>query len=274
MLGALVAGCFVEPQPFEPGHPENEAPSPQMPAQPALDGGADGGVAPTCGSTAATFVGDGGAAATYACGNASGSGFFSVSAPGAGALTAAQFRAAVTDDVLMHIQGIIGVATMPCCPGSEERCLSLDVQSSTTPVAELLLKLRALLEQAGGACLLVSINVVGATGPRCDGTSEVGCQPIAMCPAASPSDSCCPHHAPYDGSQPRQVVTAALGELSRGECMADGDCVLNGIGNHCTSWQTPGFFAPAVCYPSLADAHCGCVEQRCAWFTQPTVRPQ
>jgi hypothetical protein len=58
-----------------------------------------------------------------------------------------------------------------------------------------------------------------------------------------------------------------------GECTTDLQCTTNGCGNHCTSIDTEPFIGTCEYAAHNDFAACGCVEQRCRWFSTDPVRP-
>lgn len=104
-----------------------------------------------------------------------------------------------------------------------------------------------------------------AAGPRCT-ESDSACEPLSG--GASPNAM----SQGYDPKQPRRPSLKALG-LSAGQegaaCTHDGDCVRGGCGNHCVPWSQPRFTATCEVRAEIWDHYCGCLEQRCQWFTQP-----
>lgn len=170
---------------------------------------------------------------------------------------------------LFALPGVIGLGTGTCCTARSTElpaCIQVLVSSQTTSPEVLAAEVRAATQGSGVGCLGLDVTVVGAPKARCDAEGPT-CQPLPMCDSVS--TPCCASLKPYDPNAGRQPVPAAYDMLSRGSCTSDGQCVIGGAGNHCLSWQTPGFLAPALCYPALSEAHCGCVRDECRWFTQP-----
>lgn len=115
----------------------------------------------------------------------------------------------------------------------------------------------------------INVEIEGRTGPRC-AAGDPDCGPL-------------PYHEPItaahqetrvwagDFTLPLRKDAALLtlrDDLSAGRCEGAGDCVRSGCGNHCEAWHEPVHGASCPAYGELYDAHCGCVEGRCAWFTQ------
>jgi hypothetical protein len=178
-------------------------------------------------------------------------------------------RKVLTDDQLLAIPGVIGIETTLCCGKLPVPpvCLGLYFQSHTTPSAAILDLVSGRIRDAGFGCIGVNLEMIGIEAPRCSPGDDAGCGPVPMCPALLPGGACCQTLAPYMEGSTRTPLPNA--EYNIGSCGNDGDCFRNGAGNHCTSWTTPGFIAASVCAPALSTAHCGCVQNKCTWFTQP-----
>lgn len=122
--------------------------------------------------------------------------------------------------------------------------------------------------QAEGLGVVVEIQ--GRTKPRCT-AAEPNCDPL-------------PYHTPITNDPndariwagdftlalrrdaPHQTLRP---DLSAGSCTHAGDCVRAGCGNNCDAWYQPVYAAGCPGFRELADAYCGCVDGRCAWFSQP-----
>lgn len=107
------------------------------------------------------------------------------------------------------------------------------------------------------------------TDPRCKST-DPHCAPLPYWSAdisaeAKRAGQITP---PYDPKLGREVIDVSTWEFNQGTCSGDGDCLRNGCGNHCTAWQVQPFGANCPAYDGLSDAHCGCVQGKCAWFAQ------
>lgn len=178
----------------------------------------------------------------------------------------AALRELLTDDELLAIPGIVGISTMTCClRGTGPACLSLVLQSNTSGVDSVLRKVTARLHELHAGCIGVQVELLGIEAPRCEGDA---CRPLTLCEDPDVGDPCCPERVTYADALSRAPIADLPAELEAGTCDHDGECFRNGAGNHCTSWDTPGFFAQGICYPGLARAHCGCIEGACRWFTQ------
>jgi hypothetical protein len=111
----------------------------------------------------------------------------------------------------------------------------------------------------------LSISLMGRPGPRCSGAD---CQPLKY-----HDDSTTRADLVWSGwftlpFHPDEPRVTLLPELGAGTCNADGDCVRAGCGNHCEAWQEEPHGANCPAYTALDDAYCGCVDNRCSWFTQ------
>ncbi|MBX7099530.1 MAG: hypothetical protein K1X89_17575 [Myxococcaceae bacterium] len=179
---------------------------------------------------------------------------------------AARVRASIEAE-LLATPGVIGLGYGLCCGHAQTppACVQVMLQTHTTPLDLLAASLTKSVAALDAGCLGVEVTAVGLPGPRCD-SALATCEPISMCDQAD--QVCCPQIAPYERTKERHPLDAGFEEFSDGICDGDGDCFLNGCGNHCTSTDTPGFFAPCPCLPALSTAHCGCVSKKCQWFTQ------
>ena len=100
--------------------------------------------------------------------------------------------------------------------------------------------------------------------PRCSAT-DPGCGPV---PVGS-SDQFC-----YRPSAERILLPAhRKGEAPRSDskyrCSHDGECILNGCSNACTSYLVGQIETECIGYDWLDDgAFCGCVQGECTFFRQ------
>jgi len=187
----------------------------------------------------------------------------------------------------VHMFGI-GLA---CCDGTTNAgCWVIALQgNSGVTVRQMAERLGALDALCGAdACLGVTVEIPAPSSPRCDG-GDPGCIPIPMCDpdscpgGAMPNPGCCPECRSFDSGAARilsigdhagALVGSDLEYLEvpvqeeAGECTHDGECVLNGCGQYCSSYDDLTFYSTCECYPQLSPAWCGCVEGRCRWFHQ------
>lgn len=110
--------------------------------------------------------------------------------------------------------------------------------------------------------------------PSEQGTGTPCETPPPRCQASDPNCKPLGSGAKYDETKSRTPLednpqTSINGCLNRGSCTHDGECLNNGCGNHCTSYQIPRFGSICPAYTVLTSAFCGCVKRRCTWFTQP-----
>lgn len=166
--------------------------------------------------------------------------------------------------------GTAAIASIGSCgtPRSAGKltCLRLTVQICQ-PWLEDVRRLAPVVRAEG---LGILVEIAGRTVPRC-AAGDRDCGPL-------------PYHAPRtDASRddhewagdftlplrPGGGHRTLRDDLSAGRCTHAGDCVRAGCGNHCEAWYHPVHGANCPGFGELADAYCGCVEGRCAWFTQP-----
>ncbi len=109
--------------------------------------------------------------------------------------------------------------------------------------------------QLASSRLQVSIALEGRLGPRCT-PADAACEPTSY------------EGGVYDPARGRHA--GPLATHSAGACAQDGECMVQGCGNHCTSWEYGGAHEGATCegYAFDQPIFCGCVEGSCAWFTQ------
>ena len=184
-----------------------------------------------------------------------------------------RLRADGADAVSARIQSTMGTPksyTLGMCR-SESAYRGFNCVRLTVPICEPWLdEVRRLAPVAKREWLGILVEIQGRTGPRCT-PDEPHCGPL-------------PYHQPIkDGAQEERLWSGAFtlplspgvelhrlrDDLSTGTCTHAGDCVRAGCGNHCDAWYQPVHGASCPGFPELADAYCGCVESRCAWFSQP-----
>jgi hypothetical protein len=171
----------------------------------------------------------------------------------------------------LAIDGVTGVGRGLCCSTSPsaQQCIHVLLQTHTTPVEALASPLAAALPSDSELCVGFLVELLGTEQPRCT-PADPQCVPLAMCPEVT-DEACCPVAPVFDPAGPREPATDTIPELaflSEGSCAHDGECVLNGCGQYCTAYTVPGFISTCECYPGLAAAFCGCVDQACQWFFQ------
>ncbi len=155
--------------------------------------------------------------------------------------------------------------------GSESDLRKYECLRLTVPICEYWLdEVRRLARQAKESGMGIVVQIAGRLGPRCS-QGDPDCGPLPY------------HHQLDDPNQDDRtwagqftlplrpgVDTKTLREdLSSGTCTHAGDCVRAGCGNNCDAWHEPIYAANCPGYTDLADAYCGCIEGKCAWFTQP-----
>lgn len=191
-----------------------------------------------------------------------------------GAMTVADVSAmkAGVSAELFQIPGLQGHGTGLCCTGStNQACLSLTVATNTSTVWDVAHALDAILVNEP-LCLGIVAEVPGPARPRCQPGPE--CTAIPVCPPGQSDPLCCTV-PPFDenaGRAPTLGPGAPAWDLelpqAPGECAHDGDCVLNGCGNHCNAYSAPSFVATCPCYGALKSSFCGCVGGECRWYEQ------
>ena len=95
--------------------------------------------------------------------------------------------------------------------------------------------------------------------PRCPPNVDIACLPVPY------------RDGVYDPNGARHVVVSEspqVNALSHGACRQDGECLLGGCGSDCEAYTEPVHANICPAYPELFSAFCGCVDQRCTWFTQ------
>ncbi len=143
----------------------------------------------------------------------------------------------------------------------------------TVPICQPWLEeVRRVAPVARGEGLGIMVEIQGRTGPRC-AAGEPNCGPL-------------PYHAPIPGAhqesrnwagdftlplRPGAAFQTVRDDLGSGSCTHAGDCVRAGCGNHCDVWYQPVYGANCPAFNELSDAYCGCVQGKCAWFTQPEI---
>jgi hypothetical protein len=197
----------------------------------------------------------------------------------------------VEDDVMALPFVIMFGIGLSCCDGTTNAgCWVISLQgNSGVTIRQMAERLGALDALCGaGACIGITVEIPAPSAPRCDG-GDPGCVPVPMCDpdncpgGARPDPGCCPECGSYDpsagrtlsiGSHADALVGPGLEYLEVpaqeevGECAHDGECVLNGCGQYCCSYDDLTFISTCECYPGLSRALCGCVDGRCRWFHQ------
>lgn len=172
---------------------------------------------------------------------------------------------------LLQVPGVIGFGTGLCGGGTGEACIHLMLGYHTLTPEQLARMLSVVFADEWLNCFGINVELMGYAEPRCEEGPD--CLPVWMCTDYSPP--CCWTVPDFDPEGERiSAIEAGSGmehlELPErdDECTYDGECVLNGCGNHCNAYTTPGFISTCECYTPLADTLCGCVEGRCRWFRQ------
>jgi hypothetical protein len=115
----------------------------------------------------------------------------------------------------------------------------------------------------------LEVRYVGQTGPRCV-PGGAGCSPY---PYLESSNDPRPLRTgefalPYDPALPRGTVTHSGAETLGGACHHDGECGPCGGRNTYAAWYLAGPPGGShVLHTEMFDDYCGCVRERCAWFT-------
>ena len=156
---------------------------------------------------------------------------------------------------LFGIEGVVGFGSTPCCADAPTQCGNVVVHVPTVPLEDLLPLIDTALEELGDDCAGIVVEPYGLTGPRCE-ADDPNCLPMPC--AFNSKDTV------YDPDGPRTPIGS-----TEGECTHDGDCINpNAGGPECTDWTV--FVGPSLGGEECpAEAHCGCLEGSCGWFTQP-----
>jgi len=196
------------------------------------------------------------------------------------------------EDAVMHLPyvNMFGIG-ITCCDGTTNAgCLCIHLMGNSGVTIEQMAERLSAIEPfcSEPSCFGVAVTIPVTTGPRCE-PADPDCLPVPMCdpencPGGSrPDPGCCPECPPYDsgaerivaiGDHPEALVSSDLEGLEAplmeedGECAHDGECVLNGCGQYCSSYDDLRFISTCECYPGLSPAYCGCVGGRCRWFYQ------
>jgi hypothetical protein len=140
------------------------------------------------------------------------------------------------------------------CPGvADGGCLGFSVHLCSGSLESIAGQLERAAAKVGAddAELFVTLTVHEADGPRCkDG------------PRCVPT----PHYSTKDAVYLPTGLRVPVEKWSAGACRDDGDC--EGGGNTCAAWHRRGFPELLLYVQHDAPTFCGCVEQRCTWFTQ------
>lgn len=122
-----------------------------------------------------------------------------------------------------------------CGTGAGHMCFRIAGNLCELRVEEALARFREVVQADGQLSttrLQVSIALEGRLGPRC-----------------TPDDAAC-EPTPYEGGAydpGRGRHAGPLATHSAGACAHDGECLTNGCGNHCTSWDYGGAHEGATC---------------------------
>jgi hypothetical protein len=139
-----------------------------------------------------------------------------------------------------------------CADAGRSSCVKASIWVCQLSVAKLAERVQRTLDKIGlaDAELTLDLTFVEARGPACRSGAE--------CPPT-------PHYStknkgPYDPNRPRWPSGG------RGVCENDGDC--DGGGNSCEAWYLAGGAEIAIYVQHSEPTFCGCVRERCSWFTQ------
>lgn len=159
---------------------------------------------------------------------------------------------------LVDTKGVITVAvgTSVCCGGgwSDDQggCVAIALAPlCVVPVSELVERVRTWQladPDAAQLKLRVSISLLGRLEPRCPPGE---CGPVSYTGEAS-----------WEGGQ-RTIIRSRSVEGPR--CSDDGECFFSEA-SACLHWTADYLIDSSPFYPELANAFCGCVDDRCAWF--------
>jgi hypothetical protein len=174
---------------------------------------------------------------------------------------------------LLNIKGVLGHGITTCCaPSTNSVCMSIYVSGNTITVWDLAQELDTVFAKEPD-CFGIVADVPGPLGPRCKKGPE--CLPIPICDSTKHFDPVCCTVPKYDPAAARVPTLSPSSSLwgfelpqAKGECSYDGECVLNGCGNHCVAYTAPKVIATCPCYPALKNSFCGCVGTECVWYEQ------
>jgi hypothetical protein len=174
---------------------------------------------------------------------------------------------------LLGVNGVFGHGITSCCvPSTNSVCMSIHVSANTITVWDLAQELDTILAQEPD-CFGIVADVPGPASPRCQKGPE--CLPIPICDSTKNFDPVCCTVPKYDPGAARAPTLSSSSPIwglelpqAKGECSHDGECVLNGCGNHCVAYTAPTMIAICPCYPALKDSFCGCVGGECVWYEQ------
>jgi hypothetical protein len=112
------------------------------------------------------------------------------------------------------------------------------------------------------------------TGVCAGSPGEPGCYPIEpRCLSSDPSCGPEPHRdfsSCYRRNAKRTVVLEVEMKEWKSGCKHDGDCRIVGCGNACAHYRASEVETSCLAYRQLEEGNvlCGCVDSRCAFFTQ------
>lgn len=195
-----------------------------------------------------------------------------------------------TDVMNLPFVDMFGIGITCCDDTTNAGCYYIHLMGNSgvtvEQMAERLSEMEPLCSDAN--CLGITVSIPFASGPRC-AVGDPDCLPLAMCdpencPGGSrPDPGCCPDCSPYEPDMERIVAIGVhpdalvgpeyehlevLIEEEAGECTYDGECILNGCGQYCSSYDDYTFISTCECYPALSLAFCGCTGGLCRWFYQ------
>jgi len=137
-----------------------------------------------------------------------------------------------------------------CTDASPPGCFHFDAWSCQVSVLELATRVRSVLDRLQLADAEIAVNVKS--------------NEAVAATLIKPRDPAQHYatHARYDPSGARHSR-----DDGSGACRADSECVGEGS-NHCTAWYLVGGGETAIALVHDEPWFCGCVAQRCTWFTQ------
>ena len=150
-----------------------------------------------------------------------------------------------------------GIGGCRCQPDEPTLGVVLWVNENSAAPAAVAEQVAAHVARAGGdpaAC--VAVTILSAPGPRC-AAGDPACGPV-------PYEAACVERTDYDPKGKRTLVSARPG---RGPCTHDGECVVAGCGNECLPSSEVGGSGTCEGRIGWENVYCGCLEQKCVWFT-------
>jgi hypothetical protein len=150
-----------------------------------------------------------------------------------------------------------GIGGVACPPAKPVLGVQLSIRENTATPAMIAERVVALAARAGGdPAVRVQVTIVSPPGPRC-AAEDPACGPV-------PYEAACVERTGYDPKGQRTLVRARPGH---GPCAHDGECRIGGCGNECVPASHFDHAGTCEGYVGWENVYCGCVENKCVWFT-------